>query len=92
MSAQQINRRPSEDATEGRNYTLAELRDDIVADRDLTLVVRAALGILLAVAVALVAAGLAANFVLALIGGGLGVLLFSAALVALVRLPSAPRN
>ena len=48
MSALQIENRSSDAANESRNYTFADLRAAVLADRGTTVAVRAALGILVA--------------------------------------------
>lgn len=88
MSAQQITTRPSDAATEAPGYGLAHLRAAVLADRGATVAARAALGVLLAVAAVILVAGVASQFVLAMIVGGIGIAVLVGALVSLARGPS----
>ncbi len=90
MSALQINTRPSDAATESRSYGLADVRAAVLADRATTVAVRAAVGILVAVSAAILVAGVATQFALGIIGGGLGVAVMTGVLVALAGVPAQP--
>ncbi len=90
MSALQIDTRPSDDATESRSYGLADLRAAVLADRATTVAVRAALGILVAVAVAIFVAGLATQSLVAIIGGAFGAGVLASALIALAPASAKP--
>ncbi|MFT4227133.1 hypothetical protein [Micropruina sp.] len=92
MSAQQIITRPSDAANESRNYTFADLRAAVLADRGTTVAVRAALGILVAVAAVIVAAGVATQSVFAMVGGGVSVVLLAGVLVWLAAAPAEPAS
>lgn len=83
MSALQINTRPNDVATEERGFGLADLRAAVLADRATTVTTRFAVGILVAVAVAIVVAGFATGSTLAVIGGGLGMVLTATGFIAL---------
>ena len=83
MSALQIDNRPSDAANESSSYGLADLRADVLADHGATVALRAAVGILVAVAVVIVIAGVATQSVLAIIGGGFATVVTAAALVSL---------
>ena len=83
MSALQIENRPSDAANESSSYGLADLRADVLADHGATVALRAAVGILVAVAVVILIAGVATQSVLAIIGGGFATVVTAAALVSL---------
>ena len=90
MSALQIDNRPSDSANESSSYRLADLRADVLADRGATVALRAAVGILVAVAVVIVIAGVATQSVLAIIGGGFATVVTAAALVSLYGASAKP--
>lgn len=90
MSASQIKTRPSEAEPTQSDYTLADLRAAVLADRGATVAARAAVGILVAVAFAIVAAGVATQSALAIIGGGFSVVVLAGALVWLAAAPAEP--
>ncbi len=92
MSALQIENRSSDAANESRNYTFADLRAAVLADRGTTVAVRAALGILVAVAAVIVAAGVATQSVFAMVGGGVSVALLAGVLVWLAAAPAEPAS
>lgn len=91
MSAQQIVTHPS-DATKSRSDSLADLRAAVLADHGATVVVRAAVGILVAVAVVIVAAGVATQSVFAMVGGGISAVAFAGVLVWLAAAPAEPSS
>lgn len=66
-----------------RGYGLADLRAAVLADHGATVAVRVALGVLLAVAVVLVVAGIASQFVIGAVAGGVGVVALTGALISL---------
>ncbi|MFT3968959.1 MAG: hypothetical protein QM695_01425 [Micropruina sp.] len=88
MSALQIDTRPSDAAAESRSYSLADLRAGVLADRGATIALRAALGILIAVATVIAVAGVATQSAFAIVGGGISVVLLAAALVWLAATPA----
>ncbi|MFT4296703.1 MAG: hypothetical protein QM582_14970 [Micropruina sp.] len=92
MSAQQINARPSDVATKAEDYGLADLRAAVLADRGTTVAVRAAVGILIAVAVAIFAAGFATQSVIAMIAGGVSVIALVGLQLTLVRVADKPAS
>ena len=88
MSAQQIHARPSD--AEARGNVLADLRSAyaglraaMIADRATSVVVRAAVGILGAVAAVILVAGVATQSAFAMIAGGLGVAAMAGVLLVL---------
>lgn len=92
MSAQQISTRPSEAADEPSSYGLAEIRAAMAADRGLAVGVRAAVGVLVAAAVAIVAAGVATQSAFGIIAGSIGTALLGGVLVWFARVPSEPNR
>ncbi len=90
MSAQQINTRPSDVATTSRSHGLADLRAAVLADHGTAVAVRAAVGILVAVAAMILVAGIATQSALAMVAGSIGVAVLAGALVALVRVSAKP--
>lgn len=92
MSAQQITTRPSDAATESSSYGLADLRADMAADRGVAVAVRAAVGLLVAVAGAILVAGVATQSAFAIIAGSISTALLAGVLVWFARVPAEPNG
>lgn len=95
MSALQIDTHPTDAATtssEPHSYDLVDLRAGVLADRGTTIAVRAALGILAAVAAMIVIAGVATQSAFAMIGGGVSAGLVAGMLLWFAGTPAESRN
>lgn len=88
MSALQINARPSDASPESHGFGYDDLRAAMIADRDVAVMVRTALGILITAALSLVIAGFASQSAVAIIIAGIGVVVMSALLAVLPRVPA----
>lgn len=92
MSAQQIITRPSDAADEASSYGLADLRAAMAADHGVAIAVRAAIGLLMAVAVAILVAGVATQSAFAIIAGSISTALLAGVLVWFARVPAEPHR
>lgn len=83
MSALQIENSPSDPANAPHDYTLADLRATVLEDHGLTVVARAAVGLLAAVAVAIMVAGIATQSTFAIVSGILATIVMGGTLTSL---------
>lgn len=88
MSALQIDNPSSDPVADSRDYSLADLRAAVLDDRGMTLVVRIAVGVLLAVAVAILVAGVATQSAFAVVASGLATIVLAGTLIALTPVPA----
>lgn len=84
MSALQIDNRQSDaDA----RYGLADVRAEVLDDHAMTVLARTTVGVLTAIAVAILVAGVATQNAFGIVGGGLATIMLTTALICMSSVP-----